>query len=133
MGEPSGRPGEPLSSAAAFELQLKDGILVRRHVAQLPARAAGAPSTVHEDLLVIWPDGDGFRATSWDNEGHVIAYVVKATAEAVVFDTEPGAPRRFRLEYRFRPDGGQAITFSFARPGGELTPYTSGGAHRRAR
>jgi hypothetical protein len=133
VGEPAGRPVEPVSSIASFDLQLGGTLLVRRHRAQLPPLAGETAGAIHEDLMVIWPEGGAWRATYWDNEGHVIQYRVTATAAGIAFDSEPGPGPRFRLEYRPRADGGQVITFSVAPPGGELKPYVSGGAHRRAK
>jgi hypothetical protein len=132
VGEPSGRPGDPVSSTFAFELQLDGGVLVRRHRSVLPPSAGAGPGATHEDLLVAWPEGGGLRAAYWDNEGHVIHYRVTAEGGTVRFDSEPGPGPRFRLEYALRPDGGLAITFSAAPPGGELKTYLAGGAHRRA-
>jgi hypothetical protein len=133
VGEPSNREIEPVVSAAIFELQLQDSVMVRRHRAVLPTPAGETNPPVHDDLMVIWAERDAFHATYWDSEGHVIHYRVTAAAGAVTFDSEPGPGPRFRLEYRPRPDGGQAITFSVAPPGGALKPYVSGGAHRRVK
>jgi hypothetical protein len=130
-GEPAGRAVEPISSVFTFDLQLGDTLLVRRHRAQMPPLDGQATGVVHEDLLVTWPEGRAWRATYWDNEGHVIQYRVTAGAAGIAFESEPGPGPRFRLEYRPRADGGQAITFLVAPPGGELKVYLSGGAHRR--
>jgi hypothetical protein len=131
VGEPAGRSVEPVASLASFDLELGGALLVRRHRAEMPPLAGETSGAVHEDLLVIWPEEGAWRATYWDNEGHVIQYRVKAGPASVTFDSEPGPGPRFRLEYRIRVDGGQAITFSVAPPGAELKVYLSGGAHRR--
>ncbi|MBV8759000.1 MAG: hypothetical protein JO257_17055 [Deltaproteobacteria bacterium] len=84
----------------------------------------------HEDLMVI--EEGGKRATYWDNEGHVIAYAVTASAEHVEFlsDEIAGKPR-FKLTYDVTAPDELTIEFGVELPGaGEFQHYTGGTVHR---
>ena len=59
------------------------------------AAASAAPDDFncqHSDLLYIYPEGSGFKAIYFDNEGHVIHYAISFPAR------QPG--RRF-LTFEF--------------------------------
>jgi hypothetical protein len=86
---------------------------------------------VHEDLTVVYPKGRGLQALYWDNEGHVIRYLVRNEAGTVIFESEPGPPgQRFRLVYARRGADVVEISFSIAPPGKEFQPYVTGLARR---
>lgn len=102
----AGQPGIATGSAV-FTRDLQDNVIVRRSHADYPA-ADGNPASRHEDLMVIHAAGDGpVRAEYYDNEGHVIRYVVSShkAGEAVFLSApQPGQPR-YRLSYELGDDG----------------------------
>lgn len=70
------------SGSFTLEQDLGGKVLVRRNVADLPA-AEGRRAGKHEDLMIIYhePGGKQFRASYFDNEGHVIQYSVAPLAD----------------------------------------------------
>lgn len=115
-----GRPEEG-SGRFALEPDLGGKILVRRNVAELPA-AKGRPANKHEDLMIVYrePGGKSFRASYFDNEGHVIQYAVSSLPDkkGLVFlsNPEPSGPR-FRLTYTKCEADKVAVKFEIAPPG----------------
>jgi hypothetical protein len=135
VGEGTGQPGE---GEGYFSLKpdLQGKVLIRRNHAGYPARG-GRPAVVHDDLMVIYPTEDGkIRADYFDNEGHIIHYVVTASADkqALTFlgDAEHGRPR-FRLSYTQEKAGSVNIKFEIAPPGkpGEFKTYLEGKVRRK--
>ena len=121
LGEWEAIPGADSTGgagAASFSVALQGRAIVRTSFAEYPADA-GRPASRHDDLMVIFAEGDGVRADYYDNEGHVIRYGVAARApgEAVfVSDAVPAAPR-YRLTYVLAPDGTLGGRFEIAPPG----------------
>ncbi len=136
VGSGSGQPGEGIGSfSMARELDGK--ILVRKAVTAYPPKPGEKTGLRHEDLTIIYPSqsGDGgCRAVYFDNEGHVIHYVVTVSAKepSVVFESEEsaGAPR-FRLEYATVSGGEVLVTFSIAPPGRPYRTYVQGKVRRK--
>lgn len=105
--------------------------LVRKNILALPPRD-GRPAATHEDLLVVAPEGEGLKATYWDNEDHVIRYdVVTGPGKAVFTSSGPGP--RFRLTYVALPEDRLEIAFDIAAPSAPeaFKPYLKGCAKRR--
>lgn len=114
----AGQPGQG-SGRAVFSRALQDRVILRTSYSELPASGAAASSR-HDDLVVIYAAaGTAARADYYDNEGHVIRYVVTspATGEAA-FVSEPiaGEPR-YRLSYKLTPEGVLKGEFAIAPPG----------------
>ena len=110
-----GGPGQA-SGRFSFHREAGGKVLVRRNFANYPAQG-GRPAQRHEDLMVIYRDGEWGKATYWDSEGQVINYLVtKAAPDEVVFvgDGPPGGPA-FRLTYR-KTAQGLAGSFEIAPP-----------------
>ena len=132
-GDGSGSPGQG-SGRFSFAFDLERRILVRRNHNEFPA-SQGRPASVHDDLLIVYPEGDRFRAVYFDNEDHVIHYTVEPSTEqnvlTLVSDRTPGAPR-FRLAYRAAAGGALGIRFEIAQPDrpDAFAPYLEGTAHR---
>lgn len=132
-GVGSGDPGQG-TGRFTFALDLERRILVRRNHNEFPA-AAGRPATVHDDLLIVYPDGGATRAVYFDNEDHVIHYTVEPSNDAkalvLVSDKVAGAPR-FRLVYTAAANGMLSIRFDIAPPDKPDTfaPYLEGTARR---
>jgi hypothetical protein len=137
VGEGGGGPGEG-SGSFSFRFELDGKVLVRRNHSEYTA-ASGRQPTVHDDLMVIYPDAGrgGFAAAYFDNEGHVIHYVAALPADGtgITFLSEaaPSTPG-FRLIYTKLPSDAVGITFEIAPPGGPgaFKTYLSGKAVRKA-
>lgn len=126
-----GRPGEALGGGFTFAIDLDGKVAVRRSRSEYAPRPGEAKGTVHEDLTVVYPKGKGLQALFWDNEGHVIRYLVRSEAGTVIFESEQGAPGpRFQLVYARRGADVVEISFSIAQPGKEFQPYVTGMARR---
>lgn len=100
VGEGNGQPGQG-TGGFSFQADLGGSIMVRKSHTEFPATAA-RPATIHDDLMVIYPDYTGVpsKAIYWDNEYHTIEYAISFTEKAVVF-TSPASKQmpRFRLSY----------------------------------
>ena len=105
-----GKPGEAVRGGFTLRPELGGAVLVRRNRAEYDPRPGQARGEVHEDLMVIHPEGGALKATYFDNEGHVIRYAVTAepgratlaalrcyrAAAARAAATHPGGPLAFR-------------------------------------
>ena len=108
------------SGTFTFMPELQGAVLVRHNYAQYPA-TRDKPAYRHDDLMVIYPDALGNKtlADYWDNEGHVIHYVVEFTdgARKLVMVSEAGQPGpRYRLTYVKTGDNDLKLTFEIAPP-----------------
>jgi len=133
IGEGSGSPGQG-SGGFTFALELQGRVLVRHNRTEFPA-SQGRPANIHDDLLVVYQDKEGFKAVYWDNEGHVIHYTMSVAADgSLVFVSGkmPGAPRQ-RLSYRSMSGGGLGIRFEIAPPDkpDEFKVYLDGTARKK--
>jgi hypothetical protein len=90
------------SADYAFELDLRDHILARR-TGSANCQGPQDFDCQHSDLLYIYPQSSphSWRAVYFDNEGHVINYVVTAPRPGMaVFLSAAGAGQpQFRLVY----------------------------------
>src|SRR5580658_1247866 len=77
-GGGSGKPGEAVGGEATFSFDLNKKVMIRRNRAETASKPGEKSPVVHEDLMIIYllPPNDGFHATYFDNEGHVIQYKV---------------------------------------------------------
>ncbi len=117
VGEGTGQPGEG-AGGFSFEAGLQNKVLIRKNYANYPATKDRAAFS-HEDLLVVYRDSGGrVLATYWDNEGHVIKYVVENDGKTAIFlsDPAPSEPR-YRMTYLKKDDGTLGIRFEIAPPG----------------
>jgi hypothetical protein len=106
--------------AFSFEPELKGKIIVRRN------NASYNSGVTHDDLMVIYLEGETPHAIYWDSEGHVIRYGLSFPAEHnVVFESEAGQPGpKYRLSYWM--DGREMKgKFEVGGPGGEYKTYMS--------
>jgi hypothetical protein len=131
--------GRPENGSGSFTLEpdLGGKILVRRSVAELPA-AKGRPAGKHEDLMIVYrePGGKSFRASYFDNEGHVIQYAVSTLPDkkGLVFISNPDpAGPRFRLTYTRGEEDKVAVKFEIAPPGkaDQFKTYLEGTVRRK--
>jgi hypothetical protein len=109
-------PGE--SGAFNFTRAVQDRIIVRTNYAKYPARD-GKPASRHDDLMVIFVEGDALKADYFDSEQHVIHYVIQTRGpNNVVFVSEAKADEpRYRLSYVLAPNGHLKGSFEIAAPG----------------
>jgi len=131
--------GEGSGGGGAFSLhpELGGKILVRKNHAEYPATNQ-RPAILHDDLLVVYRKSPSapYRATYWDNEGHIIEYTVTGSPDgkslSFVSDIVSGEPR-FRLTYKETAADEVAIDFEIAPPGKPeaFAPYLSGKARRK--
>lgn len=129
-GAGSGDPGRG-SGDFSFQPDLQGKILVRKSFAEYPA-SADKPAHRHDDLMVVYEEGNGLRAMFFDNEGHVIPYTIDAQrgGSTVTFLSDA---TRFRLTYRRTGDNTLAGTFEVAPPGkpGAFAKYLEWTAKRQ--
>lgn len=147
-GGGSGAPGEG-HSRAVFNLELNSNVMMRKNRTEFAPKPGEKSGLVHDDWLFIYPEAavqggvpkpesgkagfsPKFRAVYFDNESHVINYVVTFPAEnSARFETDPSVPGpRIRLEYSMPSADVARSVFSFAPPGGDFKPYLSGDAKR---
>lgn len=109
-------PGE--EGRFAFQMQVQDHVMVRTNLAAYAA-AGDRPASRHDDLMVIYGENGTLKADYFDNEGHVIRYVVHPERNGrVVFISEPVASQpRYRLTYALGADGVLNGSFEIAAPG----------------
>jgi len=133
VGEGSGSPGQG-GGGFTFDLELQGRVLVRHNRTEFSA-SQGRPANIHDDLIVVYQEKDGFKAVYWDNEGHVIDYTVSfAPDKSLVFVSGkiPGATRQ-RLSYRELANGGLGVRFEIAPPDkpDEFKVYLDGTARKK--
>jgi hypothetical protein len=117
MAAGGGEPGTS-SGITAFTPALQDRVILRTSHAEYPASSSG-PASRHDDLVIIYSaEGGGLRADYYDNEGHVIRYVVTVVSPGeAVFTSEAaaGAPA-YRLTYTLAPEAVLKGRFEIAPP-----------------
>lgn len=88
VGEGSGQPGQG-SGTFSFQTDLDGKILVRKSHSEYPA-AQNKPAIIHDDLMIIYLDllGTPSKAIYFDNEGHIINYIMAYTDTSIVLTSE---------------------------------------------
>jgi hypothetical protein len=110
-----------------FEMRAQDHAMIRTNFSNTPA-SAGKPASRHDDVMMIYADGDKLKADYADSEGHVIRYDVKTGEDKVMFESGAKANEpRYRLRYAKNSDGSLAGAFDIAAPGAPdfFKPYLS--------
>jgi hypothetical protein len=112
LGDQAGATG-----GFTFSSTVQDRVIVRTNYSNTPA-TAGRPASRHDDLMVIYVDGEAVKADYFDNEGHVIRYLAQPRTGGVVFVSEvrQGEPR-YRLTYSRADDTTITGSFEVAPPG----------------
>lgn len=117
-GEGSGDPGQGTGSFS-FWPDLNENIIIRKNHAEYPA-SKDRPAFSHDDLIIVHKEYDKTRAIYFDNEGHLINYIVHFSEDSssLIFTSEikPVEPR-FRLTYTKVENGEVKINFEIAPPG----------------
>jgi hypothetical protein len=131
VGVGSGKPGEG-TGEFSLRYDLDKKILIRRNLNHLAPKPGEKATLDHEDLMVIYPQGNNFRADYFDNEGHVIHYSVSCTEKKTVFESDATENRpKFRLTYEMKTPDVLTIDFAVAAPGKDFQTYISGTAKRK--
>jgi hypothetical protein len=124
-------PGE--TGGFTFALGVQNHLITRTNYAVYEARD-GRPASRHDDLMVIYREGDSLKADYFDSEQHVIRYVVQSKADReVTFTSEPTTTDpRYRLTYVKQTDGTLVGRFDIAAPGAssEFKEYLNWSARR---
>ena len=135
VGEGTGTPGEA-TGGFSFSFDLEGKVLVRRNRADYPA-TKDKPAYSHTDLMVIYHEpGQDMRAIYFDNEGHVIHYVVSFSKDqntlTFLGDPSPSAAR-FRFTYSKATNDSMTFKFEIAPPGKPeaFSKYLEGSLHRK--
>src|SRR5262249_25708187 len=117
-----------------FEL---DGtVLIRRSFSEYAATSE-RPGFRHDDLMVVYQDGNELRATYFDSEGHKIQYSVGFSADkrTLTFISQPSqsAPRFKFVFYRQQSENKLKFQFDIAPPGNPdvFSKYVDGSAIRK--
>ena len=128
LSPPSGERG-----GFTFSITVQDRVIVRTNYAEYPARD-GRPASRHDDLMIVYVEGDRLNALYVDSEEHVIRYAVQPHGDReVVFVSESKASEpRYRLTYTASADGTLIGRFEIAAPGTDaFKSYLSWTARRR--
>jgi hypothetical protein len=135
-GGGSGTPGQG-SGGTSFATGLQDRVIVRTNFAVMAATDK-TPASRHDDLMIIYVDEQRVvRADYYDNEGHVIRYLVATPADGrVIFTSEAAAAApRYRLTYEAAAGGAVKGAFLLAPPGkpDAFAPYLAWEMRRASR
>lgn len=126
-GEGSGQPGQG-SGTFSFFFDLDKYVIVRKSHSEYPATAS-KPQTIHDDLMVIYPDpSSGLdKAIYFDNEGHTINYTVSYQEKSIVLTSNKiqDVPV-FRLVYIILDDETVNTRFEMSQDGVKFIPYIEG-------
>lgn len=112
VGEGSGAPGEA-KGAFTFSYDLQNQILVRKNYAEYPAQN-GRPAFRHDDLMIVYREGNLTKAVYFDNEGHIINYAANLSSDSLsaIFISEPN-PASPRFRFTYYKSGDEKMKFSF--------------------
>ena len=117
QGQGSGKPGDSTAGGFTYDYDVQKHVLVRKNFAEYASKNERGAER-HEDLMVIYPENGALRAMFWDNEGHVIRYLVTTpAANLVVFTSEQGSVPRFRLSNKMENENTMSIVFDIQGPG----------------
>jgi hypothetical protein len=135
IGEGGGNPGQG-SGTFSFYPDLQKKILVRKNHCDFPA-TKDKPAFSHDDLMIIYQEqGKPGRAIYFDNEGHIINYMVEFSKDqntlTFLSDLIPSAPR-FRLSYIKGDNDTVKIKFEIASPAkpDTFSVYLESVAHKK--
>ena len=135
-GAGSGKPGEAIAGSTTFNFDLDKNVMIRKNRAEYAPKPGGQANVVHEDLMIIYqqPGDANLRAIYFDNEKHVINYVLSYADKqfTVVFETDAADKTpRFRMVYELDADGVLNNEFFIAMPGGEFKSYVKGALKKK--
>jgi hypothetical protein len=127
VGEGSGQPGQG-GGTFSFAFDLDQNILVRKSHTGFPA-SGGRPAFSHDDLMIVYPETTGVpaKAIYFDNEGHVINYVITYSEKSVVLTSEKKENMPvFRLTYASLDSETVHVKFEMSQDGVTFRMYLEG-------
>jgi hypothetical protein len=132
IGEGDGAPGQG-SGWFSFHPDLDGNILVRNNHAEYPAMN-NKPKTIHDDLMIVYPgySGQSDKAIYFDNEGHIINYIISYSEKAIVFTSSnvQNMPV-FRLTYNSLENETINVKFEMSQAGEKFMTYTEGKCRKK--
>jgi hypothetical protein len=130
-GEGSGQPGKG-GGSFSFTYDLEKNILVRKSHSEYTSND-GKSDIVHEDLMIVYfvPGGKQLEANYFDNEGHIIKYLVSVSENSVIFLSvkQDNAPV-FRLSYTLLDQATVNVRFEMSSDGVNFKTYVEGKSKR---
>ena len=131
-GEGSGKPGQ---GEGVFSLLpgLDSSILIRKNHSVYPA-ANNKPAIIHEDLMIVYLDNSGLasKAIYFDNEKHVISYMVTYSEKSIILTSEKLADTPvFRLVYTLLDKVTVNTKFEMSQDGQKFMTYIEGKSKRK--
>ena len=118
----------------SFDAAADGHVILRRNRAHYDATDR-APASDHDDVMVVYVEGDRVAADYFDSEGHVIRYTASlvGTDRVVLVSAARAGEPRYRLSYEASEDGLRG-TFEIAAPGAPdaFKEYLKWGARRSA-
>lgn len=135
-GESSGVPGQASKGWFTLAPDLDGKILLRKNHAEYPA-ANGRPAFMHDDLMIIYREGDATKAFYTDSEGHAIRYAVTISPDKkqIIFLSDKSATGpQYRLTYEDLHGGAVKVLFEAAphdKPG-QFAKYVEATVHRKS-
>lgn len=126
-GEGSGKPGQG-KGYFSFEYILNNKVIERKSHSEYPSQDKSS-LLIHDDLMLIYPDSSGSpcKAIYFDNEGHVINYMIGYSDQSIIFVSEKRSQSPvFRLTYTKLNDGMLNTKFEFSQDGGHFSTYIEG-------
>lgn len=127
QGEGDGNPGHG-NGGFTLKPDLNEKILVRKAHSEYPA-IANKPATIHDDLMIIYPDysGSSSKAIYFDNEGHTINYSISYSDSSIIMTSEKNQNMPvFRLTYRLLSDNNVNTKFEMSQDGITFSTYVEG-------
>jgi hypothetical protein len=130
-GEGSGQPGKG-GGSFSFSYDLEKNILVRKSHSEYASNDGKSP-IVHEDLMIVYSiqGGRQLMADYFDNEGHIIKYLVSVSENSVIFlsEKQDNAPV-FRLSYTLLDEATANVRFEMSSDGVNFKTYVEGKSKR---
>jgi len=135
IGVGSGAPGEGMGGTT-FAFGLDKSVLVRTNWAKFPPKPGEKTGVSHEDVMYFYFEAgqDAPRAIYFDNEKHVIQYLVAFPSKpnTVMTESDPGQKGpRYRMTYELNADKTLKTVFFVAPPGQDFKPYVEGTLKRK--
>lgn len=125
-GEGNGQPGQG-GGTFSFVYDLGKNVIVRKSHSEYAAKD-NKPETIHDDLMIVYPgNGEQPKAIYFDNEGHVINYLISYADSSIILTSEivANAPL-FRLTYTLLGSNTTDIKFELSRDGKSFMTYIEG-------
>ena len=136
-GEGGGQPSQATSAGATYSFDLQRKVIIMRNYADYPA-TKDVPAFSFSAMMIIYPNSsrDGFRASFFDSDPHVIEYTLNVSEDrktlTFVSDPQPSSPR-YRLTYKREGENIINLEFEIAPPGKPeaFTKYVGGALRRK--